>query len=80
VLQLTLYSRPGCHLCDVMLEALAPLCAGRAQITVVNIDTDPELRARYAELIPVLSCEGEEICRYRLGRRAVQALLARMPD
>ena len=47
---LTLYSRPGCHLCDEM-KAVIQQASGAvdASITLEEIDisTDPELEARY---------------------------------
>ena len=48
MITLTLYSRPGCHLCD---EARAVLerARGRAafEIDEINIETDDGLHARY---------------------------------
>lgn len=58
----TLYSRPGCHLCDEAREALGRV---RAQVpfTVdeINIETDDALHARYLERIPVVALDGEEL-------------------
>ena len=74
---LTLYSRAWCHLCDEMLEALAPLAeAFGATVEVVDVDSDPELVARYDELVPVLVCNGEPLCHYRLDGERVRAVLA----
>ena len=71
MLEFTIYSRPDCHLCEVLHEELEHLCEGRARISVVDIDTRPEWQAQYGQLIPVLSCSGKEICRYRLDHQAV---------
>jgi glutaredoxin len=58
----TLYGRPGCHLCD---DARAALQRIRAQhpfaLEEVNIETDDELHARYLERIPVVALDGEEL-------------------
>jgi hypothetical protein len=61
---LVLYSRPACHLCERLMEELGPLLAGRAIVTVVDIDGDPALRERYGLRIPVLVGGGEELCGY----------------
>ncbi len=59
---LTLYGKPGCHLCDearaVVLEAIA---AREVELVEVDITVDPALHARYGERIPVLALDGEEL-------------------
>ena len=74
---LTLYHRPGCHLCDDMRDALLELQPEHPfQLREVDIDASPALRARYGVLIPVL-CLGElEICHYHLDSVALRAALA----
>jgi glutaredoxin len=58
----TLYSRPGCHLCDEAREALERVRA-QAPFTVdeINIETDDKLHARYLERIPVVALDGDEL-------------------
>jgi hypothetical protein len=58
----TLYSRPGCHLCDEAREALDRVRA-QAPFTVdeINIETDDKLHARYLERIPVVALDGDEL-------------------
>jgi glutaredoxin len=73
---LTLYSRPGCHLCDEMKEIAYPVakelgCA----VTVVDISVDPELEARYATEIPVLLVNGRKAFKYRLTERELRKRL-----
>ena len=58
-MQLTLYSRPGCHLCDEMryqVRSLAP----EADIRIVDIESDLELQRQYGIRIPVL-CRNEQV-------------------
>jgi thiol-disulfide isomerase/thioredoxin len=79
--RLTLLTRSYCHLCDEMLEALAPIAAAHgAPVAVVDVDTDPALEAAYGELVPVLLAgdpgTAREVCHYRLDRPRVVALLA----
>ena len=76
---LTLYSRPGCHLCEDMLAELEPLVAGRARIEVVDISDDGELTQAYGLSIPVLMAGDEELARYRLDRERLAAFLERLP-
>jgi hypothetical protein len=58
----TLYSRPGCHLCDEAREALGRVQA-KAPFTVdeINIESDDALHARYLERIPVIALDGDEL-------------------
>ncbi len=65
--KLTLYSRVGCHLCDVMKEQIEKY-AGRYAFTldVVDIDQDEKLRAEYDWDVPVLFVDDEKIAKYRL--------------
>ena len=75
--RLTLLVRTGCHLCDEMREALAPLLSGRgATLEVIDVDDDGELEARWGERVPVLLAGGRELCHYRLDRAALAAWLA----
>jgi hypothetical protein len=75
MIELTVYSRPGCHLCDEMLAELEPLVAGRARVEVVDISQDVTLSKRFGVLIPVLMHDGEELSRYRLDRERVSELI-----
>jgi glutaredoxin len=77
---LTLYSRPGCHLCD---EARAALERVRARTTFslheVNIETDDELHRRYLERIPVIALGDEELFEFFVDEAALEAKLYRLP-
>ncbi|MFM0287753.1 glutaredoxin family protein [Paraburkholderia megapolitana] len=74
---LTLYGRGWCHLCDDMLAALEPLLAEfGVQVEVIDIDADPALETRFNEWVPVLVCDGVELCHYHLDEARVRAALA----
>lgn len=61
----TLYTRANCPLCDKAKDAI--LASGAAvQITEVDIDADPELRARYTDDVPVVHVRGSEVFRHRV--------------
>ena len=70
------FSRRGCHLCEVLIEELLPLVRGAFRVDVCDVDRDPELLERYGDLVPVVEFDGREICRYRLDAQAVRALVA----
>lgn len=62
MVEVVLYTRPGCHLCEEVRErllALAPIYAHRLQ--EVDITSDPELHARYHLSIPVVAAGGREL-------------------
>jgi glutaredoxin len=51
----TLYTRPGCHLCEEAKAAIAPLLREfGAVLREVNVDEDIVLKERYGEDIPVI--------------------------
>jgi glutaredoxin len=63
----TLYTRKGCHLCDVMKDQLDMIQKENPfELSVFDIDLDPQLRALYNEEVPVLMVEGKKIAKYRL--------------
>ena len=65
--KLTLYSRPGCHLCDEMKRVIQTVSA-RVPLTVdvIDISTDADLQARYGLEIPVLLIDGKKAAKYRV--------------
>jgi glutaredoxin len=58
----TLYTRPGCHLCDDARDAIERVRA-RTPFALVEIDieTDDALHRAYLERIPVVALDGEEL-------------------
>jgi hypothetical protein len=76
VKRLTVYSRPQCHLCELLLDELLPVAAGQAEVRVVDIDADPVLQERYWLRIPVVAGPDGELSEYPLDRNAVMAYLA----
>lgn len=74
----TLYSRSWCHLCEDMLAALRAFMAHEGlpfSVDVVDVDADPQLVARFDELVPVLfgeNLDGPELCHYFLDEAALR--------
>ena len=63
--KVVLYKAAGCHLCERAERELAALAEELGfEPKAVAIDGDPELEARYRELIPVVELEGERVCTY----------------
>jgi glutaredoxin len=77
---LTLYSRPGCHLCD---EARAALERVRARtpfaVREIDISTDDSLHKRYLERIPVVTLGDEELFEFFVDEAALEDRLYRLP-
>jgi hypothetical protein len=75
----TLYGRPGCHLCD---DALVVLERVRAEtpfaLETVNIEDDDALFRAYLERIPVVSIDGDEVYDYRVDEADLRARLGRV--
>ena len=76
---LVLYSRPYCHLCEDMLQALERL---KPQfdfaLSVVDVDDDPELERRFGEVVPVLVHGERELARTRLDEGSLRVYLSRL--
>ena len=63
----TLYSRPGCHLCEEAKTAIAPLLREfGAILRVVNIDEDPVLQDRYEWDVPVIFIGAHKAAKHRV--------------
>ena len=70
--RLTLYSRPGCHLCDEMKEVVHRVAASIAlSLDEVDISNDAELERAYGLEIPVLVMDGKKVAKYRIDESAL---------
>ncbi|WP_370249186.1 glutaredoxin family protein [Nocardioides sp.] len=72
------YSRTGCHLCEVALEVVAAVCAATGEtFEVVDIDADPELRERFTDEVPVTFVDGRQHDFWRVDPDRLRAALGR---
>ena len=73
---MTLYGRPGCHLCDDARKVLAGV-RERIAFTLreVDIESDDDLHRRYLERIPVIALDGEELFDFFVDAAALEARL-----
>ncbi len=59
--RVTLYGRPGCHLCDEARRVVSRVCADLGEGFVeVDIDGDAALIERFGEEIPVTFVDGRQ--------------------
>lgn len=76
-LEFIIYSRQGCHLCDVMKDELEAMAISKnGTIKLVDIDNDPDLKKRFNNQIPVLFVDDVEICHYKLNKKNLLRFLA----
>ena len=78
MIALTLYSRPGCHLCDDMKAVIARVAREHAvDVTLEEIDisTDADLESRYGTEIPVLLLNGRKVAKYRVSEGELARML-----
>ncbi|MBZ5529084.1 MAG: glutaredoxin family protein [Acidobacteriia bacterium] len=65
--EITLYTRPGCHLCEQAKAAIAPLLAEfGASLNEVNIEGDAILENRYGWDIPVIFIGARKSAKHRV--------------
>jgi thiol-disulfide isomerase/thioredoxin len=58
----TLYGRPGCHLCDQVEQRIRRVGEQYPLVLrVVNIESDPRLLEKYLLTIPAVEIDGEEV-------------------
>ena len=73
----TLYGRPGCHLCDDAREALVRIAGDHPfRLVEVDIERDRDLLKRYLERIPVVALDGEELSDHFVDEEALVRRLA----
>jgi hypothetical protein len=72
------YTRAGCHLCEVAVAEASRIAteAGSAFATV-DVDADPQDRAEYGDLVPVILVGGVVHGYHRVDPARLRAELAR---
>jgi len=75
----TIYSRPGCHLCEEARAAMiASGCEDEFSFEEINIDEDPVLRERYGNDIPIISINGVKVFKHRVDPKEFKKKLRRL--
>ncbi len=68
--EVILYSRKGCHLCEIVKESLAKLAHHSSfQWREVDVDTDEELRRKFTDEVPVVFINGRKAFKYHMDER-----------
>lgn len=74
--RVTLYGRPGCHLCDDARAVISRVCADLGEsFTEVDIDSDPSLVERFGHEIPVTFVDGAQHDFWRVSETRLRAAL-----
>ena len=72
----TIYSRPGCHLCDEMKAVVTRVAQSiPLEIREIDISTGPALEANYGFEIPVLIVAGKRAAKHRIGEEELARIL-----
>lgn len=84
-MRLTIYSKPGCHLCDEMKSLVHRILARQSNsdamtLDEIDISSDPELLDRYGLEIPVLLIDGKKVAKYRVSEEELTQMLRRRKD
>jgi len=76
---LVVLSREGCGLCEQMLRELAELELAQSipPVSIVDVDSDPELSRQFGLKVPVLLLDGSVICHYTLNSNELLRLVRR---
>ncbi len=73
---LSVYSKPGCHLCEEALRVLTHLRAETPfTLEEINIEGNPALFAEYGEQIPVVLFNGKFLFEYTVDEDVLREKL-----
>ena len=68
--QVVVYSRKGCHLCEVVKETLAKLeRRGGFTWREIDVDSDDQLRRQFTDEVPVVFIDGRKAFKYHVDER-----------
>lgn len=75
--RVVVYTRLGCHLCDLALEIVATVCADTGDSwTQVFIESDDELAHQFTDQVPVTYVDGAQHDFWRVDEERLRAALA----
>ena len=74
--RITFYTRTGCHLCEEARAVLEQVCTElHEEYAEVDIDTDPDLVARFTDEVPVTFVDGRQHDFWRVDPARLKAAL-----
>lgn len=66
--QVVVYSRKGCHLCEIVKETLHKLeRRGGFKWHEIDVESDTELRKKFTDEVPVIFIDGRKAFKYRMN-------------
>ena len=75
--QVVIYSRKGCHLCELVKESLSKLSRrGGFTWREVDVDSDSDLRRQFNDEVPVVFIDGRKAFKYRMDEQEFLRKLA----
>jgi len=78
-IELTLYSKEECHLCDEMEKAINLLPASmNVKLRKIDISKNPELEEKYGREIPILFSGDIQLARYKVSPDVLQKKLIKI--
>jgi glutaredoxin len=78
-IQIDIYSRPGCHLCDEAKDVIDRVRERHAfEVRIINIEEDPELESAYGTEIPVVFINGNKAFKYRVDEGELEKKVKRL--
>jgi len=76
MIELVLYTRSECCLCEEMKGVVEEASRGfGARLSLVDVDSDPELAREYGDEVPVLFVDGSKFAKYRADARRLRRRL-----
>ncbi len=75
--RVTLYSRPGCHLCDDARAVIERVCGDLGEsFDEVDVNSDAALLDRFTDEVPVTFVDGRQHDFWRVDEARLRAALA----
>lgn len=74
--RIQLFGRAACTLCDTARDLVVAACSEfDVQYEEIDVDTDPQLRADYGELVPVVLVDGKQVGFWRIDKERLYSAL-----
>jgi glutaredoxin len=71
--QVTIYAKPGCHLCEEARDVVQSVRLDREfELIEVDVTLDPGLNREYGERVPVIAVNGDDAFEYFVDRQGLQ--------
>jgi len=68
--EVVVYSRKGCHLCEIVKETLVKLHRrGGFTWREIDVDSDEDLRRQFTDEVPVVFINGRKAFKYRMNEQ-----------